>query len=149
MRDLNDCPTMPDYPTINGNPVSWYGKSVNLDHIIRPVDGWATPTKDPTNEALKDALPVLVSIGLLDALKEVEGVLAWNETEKHPNAKWKSKTISYHDAKAVSHLNWSQCGVMNDYETLKSHRAHAACRLLMSLALELKADKKNDNSKAN
>lgn len=86
------------------------------------------------------AIPTLVAIGLLDALLEVESVLAWNEAEKHTGSKWKSKNSFYHDAKAISHLSRSQCGELTDAETLKSHRAHSVCRLLMSLAHELSQD---------
>lgn len=113
---------MPTTPTLDGKPI-----------VSEP---------DELALYLGESIPTLINIGLLDALLEVEKVLAWNETDKHPGAKWKSKTIGYHDSKAISHLHWSQCGVMEDYETGCSHRAHAACRLLMSLALELNSNKK-------
>ncbi len=135
MRDLNDCP-------------------IDLDRAIRPVDGFqntvpvireceftAEDHRNSIEYHIRAALPTLSIIGLTDALLEIEKVLAWNETEKHPNAKWKTKTIGYHDDKAVKHLNCSKFGITDDHETGLPHRAHAACRLLMALALELNLDK--------
>ena len=110
MRSLQDCPpSMPDYPTLNGVPF------------------YANPHPFPTLEA----------IGMFPALREVESVLAMNANGKYKGIKWQSKTIDWHDSKAVKHLNASHCGTRLDHETGLSHRAHAACRLLMSLALEL------------
>lgn len=149
MRDINDCPMMPDYPTLDGKAIV-----PDISDVIRPIDGFSGPVsmrnyeltesdlKQRIDAHIASALPVLAAIGLTEALLAVEKVLAWNETEKHPNAKWKSKSIGYHDAKAVGHLNWSQCGILDDYETEQPHRAHAACRLLMSLALELQQNQR-------
>lgn len=107
-------PMLPDYPTLDGKRLS--------SQEVKPISFY---------------LPTLVAIGLGEALLEVEEVLAWNQTEKHPNAKWKSKSIAYHDAKGVSHLNKAQCGDLVDSETKCRHRAHAICRLMMSLQHEL------------
>jgi dATP/dGTP diphosphohydrolase len=123
-----NCPEhkMPDYPTIDGKPFpkfrEYYKNSTLTDVTFTSFV----------------ALPTLVSVGLLDALKEVEAVLSWNATEKHSDCKWKRKSISYHDAKSIKHLSEAQCGNLNDHETGRRHRAHAICRLLMSLAHELK-----------
>lgn len=80
--------------------------------------------------------PVLASIGLFHALDYVERVAASN-TDKH-GTKWLTKTISWHDAKAVKHLGAAQADTPKDPETGLSSRAHAALRLLMALGLELR-----------
>jgi hypothetical protein len=115
MRSLEDCPpTMPDYPTLDGE--RFVSSTINtIDHPC----------------------PTLERIGLLDALKQVEAVLAMNANGKYKGIKWQTKNLEWHDAKAVKHLNASHCGTRLDHETGLSHRAHAACRLLMSLAHEL------------
>lgn len=136
----NGLPCMPEFATIDGvkfipdeNAIStlFYNKDELCGGLV---------VENQVEAISSVILPTLTEIGLLPALLELESVLAWNQTEKHPNSKWKSKTISWHDSKAISHLNWSQCGVLKDEETGRSHRAHAAARLLMSLAHELKND---------
>ncbi len=132
----SDCPPkMPGYATLDGQPLKpirdWKDNPGEVEKAVRSYN----------ESRVGSVAPTLVSISLLDALLEVERVLAWNQTEKHPNAKWKSKSIDYHDAKAISHLSKAQNESLKDDETGRSHRAHAACRLLMSLAHEL--NKKN------
>ncbi len=114
------------------------GKDYNLEAEISAANNYKE-SLNSHNRLLSacDVVPTLVSIGLLDALLEVEAVLAWNSEEKHPGAKWKSKSVSWHDSKAVSHLSQAQHVSLKDHETGKSHRAHACCRLLMALAHEL------------
>lgn len=132
MITYDSCPEklpLPDYPTLDGKPLypDWRKNPVEIAKYERLY----------IESVLGRAVPTLVSIGLLDALLEVERVLAWNQTEKHPGAKWKSKSVDWHDSKAVSHLSKAQIESLKDDETGCSHRAHAACRLLMSLAHEL------------
>ena len=132
MLSYNNCPDnlpcMPNGPTIDGKPI--------YTDVVMDPGSQLNRILSHINHA-KLTCPTLVNIGLLRALDEVEGVLAWNQTEKHPGAKWKRKSLSYHDAKSVSHLNKAQCGERKDPETLRSHRAHSCARLLMALAHEL------------
>lgn len=147
MLSIKDCPEnwpkMPDHATCDGVPVHGIGSSIvgyaeanpeiENKSIGRLLDKKLKEIRD-----LKSVCPTLVAIGLKDALVEVEAVLAWNQTEKHPDSKWKTKTAAWHNAKALKHLSQSQCGVLQDEETKRSHMAHAAARLLMSLAHELR-----------
>ncbi len=133
MRNLNDMPTYvaPDYPTLDGKQI--------VMGIGNEVIGFTPGTFVEDKEKVAGiAFPTLVQIGLYDALQAVEDVVAWNQTCKHSDEKWKKKTIGYHDAKGIGHLNSAQCGITDDTETLLPHRAHAVTRLLMALALELK-----------
>lgn len=79
--------------------------------------------------------PTLEAIGLLDAIDELEKVAASN-ADKH-GRKWLTKSLSWHDGKAVKHLGAAQAGQPKDADTGLPSRAHAALRLVMSLALEL------------
>lgn len=78
--------------------------------------------------------PTLKAIGLYAALDYVERVAASNQ-DKH-GTKWLTKTIGWHDAKAVKHLGAAQADQPTDPETGLSSRAHAALRLVMALGLE-------------
>lgn len=130
MRSLADCPAkMPDYPTLDGKPM--------YPALVKDFSSEQLELSGKQDRRLSDICPTLVQIGLLDALQEVESVLAWNSSEKHSDAKWKRQTVDWHDAKAVNHLNQARLEGTPDNETGKSHRAHSACRLLMSLAHEL------------
>lgn len=124
-----------------GERVVGYTRPPSMSDIINTANAFKVSYQQCQRvNAANEVVPTLVSIGLLDALLEVEGVLAWNSTEKHPGAKWKAKSISYHDAKGVGHLSKAQCGELVDSETQCRHRAHSICRLLMSLQHELNND---------
>lgn len=151
MKTILDCPHLLDYPTFDGvrvecEPPPFHDTKVVVSDLKLSENLAVALSAFERDRTLKvkqsEAFPVLAEIGLLDALREVEAVVAWNKTEKHSDCKWKKKGINYHDAKAVKHLGEAQCNASsglspNDHETGRSHRAHAACRLLMSLAHEL------------
>lgn len=151
----NKLPCVPDYATIDGKPILPIADFKSFTTVnYNPADytgcapnnfpQWVSAIDQSYNplymERAKSTmyLPTLCTIGLSEALCEVEAVLSWNESQKHPGSKWKSKNIDWHDSKAVSHLNQAQCGELIDSETKCRHRAHAICRLLMSLQRELK-----------
>lgn len=156
MLSYKDCPHLPETPTMDGKPMPAPCDSKPVleyefdksGSVLKDAIAIANDFKEGMNIFIqegkqREGFPVLSSIGLLDALREVEKVVAWNKTEKHADCKWKRKSIDYHDAKAVKHLSTAQCEAFADLpglddETDLSHRAHAACRVLMSLALELR-----------
>lgn len=149
---------MPNHETFDGEPrntynyrgwqthttkpdVNQYDFRVRSDNTIVFGSGHGFGNPDSCSSGFDlygyAGIQTLSRIGLLDALHEVEAVLAWNAKEKHIGDKWKSKSIAWHDSKAISHLSKSQLENKLDEDTGLSHRAHAACRMLMSLAHEL------------
>ena len=75
-----------------------------------------------------------------EALKEVLDVLRFGE-KKHGDS-WKKKAIDTHFKHAIQHLNDYYGNFIYDNETGKSNLAHAICRLLFALSLNINTEKK-------
>jgi len=80
------------------------------------------------------------------ALKEVVKVLRYGE-KKHGDT-WKIKSSHHHIAHASTHFVDSMVNNnKHDKDSHLSNLAHAACRALMALAVEIKMEKKKCSQK--
>lgn len=85
-----------------------------------------------------ERFPMLLAIGLGDALDAVERVVVWAQNGKHQGKKWESQTVEHQQGKLLRHLGCGLVGDVADEDTGEHPFAHVAARALMLLGLILK-----------
>lgn len=88
-----------------------------------------------------ERFPMLLTIGLGDALDAVERVVVWAQNGKHRGKKWESQTPEHQQGKLLRHLGSGMLGETVDEDTGEHPFAHVAARALMLLGLVLKTQR--------
>jgi len=98
----------------------------------------ALRARDTDRAPPPDRFPMLLSIGLGDALDAVERVVVWAQKGKHRGKKWETQSVEHQTGKLLRHLGSGTLGELSDEDTGEHPFAHVAARALMLLGLVLK-----------